>query len=58
MYAVTPDPYCYPGTAVLKNLANLREQEALQAFEAAMVTQRLDEPLPAGRLSYTNGQNL
>ncbi len=51
MYAATPDPYCYPGTTVLKNRASLREQQALRAFEAAMVTQRLDEPLPAGRLS-------
>jgi cell filamentation protein len=54
MYAAAPDPYCYPGTTVLKNRADLREPEALAAFEAAMVTLRLDEPLPVGRLSYTH----
>ncbi len=54
MYAATPDPYCYPGSTVLKNQAGLQEQEALDAFEAAMVVQRLDEPLPAGRLSYSH----
>jgi cell filamentation protein len=54
MYAATHDPDCYPGGTVLKNLANLQEQSALDAFEAAMVTQRLDEPLPVGRLSYSH----
>ncbi len=54
MYGPAPDPYCYPGSTVLMNRANQRAQEALDAFEAAMVTQRLDEPLPAGRLSYSH----
>jgi cell filamentation protein len=54
MYAATPDPYCYRGTSTLKNRAGLRDEAALEAFEAALVTQRLDEPLPAGRLSYTH----
>jgi len=54
MYAATPDPYCYRGTTTLKNRAGLRDQADFEAFEAAMVTQRLDEPLPAGRLSATH----
>jgi cell filamentation protein len=54
MYAAAPDPYCYPGTSVLKNTAGLRDQADLDAFEAVMVTQRLDEPLPSGRLSYSH----
>ena len=54
MYATPEDPYCYPGTTVLKNLADLRTQPELDAFEAAMVTQRLDEPLPRGRLGYAH----
>ncbi len=58
MYAATPDPYCYSGSTVLKNRAGLQEQEALDAFEAAMVTQRLDEPLPAGRLSYSHYRSI
>jgi cell filamentation protein len=54
MYAAPDDPYCYSGTTVLKNLADLRTQPELDAFEAAMVTQRLDEPLPSGRLGYAH----
>jgi cell filamentation protein len=53
MYDAVADPYCYPGTTVLKNRANLRTQKALDRFEVAMTTQRADEPLPAGRLSVT-----
>ena len=34
MYRATDDPYCYPGTGVLKNRLNLRKQADLQAFEA------------------------
>jgi len=33
-----PDPYFYPGTTVLKNLADIREQSALNKFEADVVT--------------------
>jgi cell filamentation protein len=54
MYAASPDPYCYPGTDVLRNRAGLRDQAQLDAFEAVMVTQRLDEPLPTGRLTYSH----
>ncbi|MGD0736010.1 MAG: hypothetical protein ABR976_12725 [Terracidiphilus sp.] len=28
------DPYCYPGTNVLINLADIRDQKALDRFEA------------------------
>jgi cell filamentation protein len=28
------DPYCYPGTDVLRNLADIRDPEALESFEA------------------------
>jgi cell filamentation protein len=51
MYDSVPDPYCYPETTILRNIPDLRTQEALGAFEAAAVTQRADEPLPNGRLS-------
>lgn len=54
MYEAGPDPYCYPGTAVLKNIPDLRLQEDLDRFEAAATTQRADEPLPAGRLSASH----
>lgn len=50
MYAAFDDPYCYPGTDTLKNRLNLRDPDALAAFEAEISAQRADEPLPAGRL--------
>lgn len=51
MYAATPDPYCYKGTHVLINRLDIRDPEALEAFEADAVLLRADEPLPAGRFS-------
>lgn len=51
MYDVVPDPYCYRNTTVLKNRAGLRDQPALDAFEAISTAQRAEEPLPAGRYS-------
>lgn len=50
MYDAVEDPYCYPGTTVLRNRAGLRDQAALDAFELDMTTQRASEPLPRGRL--------
>lgn len=54
MYRAVDDPYCYPGSSVLKNRLDLRTQAELEAFEAFITAQRADEPLPAGRLSYTH----
>lgn len=54
MYEAGPDPDCYPGTAVLKNIPDLRLQGDLDRFEAAATAQRSDEPLPAGRLSVSH----
>lgn len=53
MYDAVADPYCYSGTTVLKNRAGLRDQRALDRYEAAMTAQRADEPLPAGRLTVS-----
>jgi cell filamentation protein len=43
------DPYCYPGTEVLRNLKNIRDPEKLAAFEAEKVALHLarlrEEPL-------------
>ncbi len=50
MYDAVEDPYCYPGTTVLRNRAGLRDQAQLDAFELDMTTQRAAEPLPSGRL--------
>lgn len=51
MYDSVDDPYCYPGTTVLKNRRNLRTQQALDRFETAITAQRFDEPLPSGKLT-------
>jgi cell filamentation protein len=50
MYETADDPYCYPGTSVLKNRLDLRTQAELDRFEASITAQRGREPLPAGGL--------
>jgi cell filamentation protein len=52
MYKAEPDPYCYPGTSVLINLLDIREQAALDAFEADATAERSSQRLPPGRLGY------
>jgi cell filamentation protein len=42
------DPYCYPGTSVLRNKLDLQDYEALEAFEHEAVSARGEESLPAG----------
>jgi cell filamentation protein len=54
MYDAVPDPYCYPGTTVLKNKLGIADQAQLEAFEAEITAQRSAEPLPAGDLSFTH----
>ena len=50
MYDAVSDSYCYPGTTVLKNRANLRTQANLDFFEEEATAQRFAEPLPSGKL--------
>lgn len=52
MYDAVNDPYCYPGTTVLINKLNIRDQAALDEFEAEITANRALEPLPSGNLSY------
>jgi len=54
MYDAVEEPYCYPGTTVLKNRLNLKKQSELDAFEAEITAQRAEEPLPSGRLGYAH----
>jgi len=54
MYESSPDPYCYPRSSVLKNRLGLRDQAALDTFEAMITAQRGEEPLPRGRLGYAH----
>jgi len=51
MYDAADDPYCYPGTSVLKNRLDLRDQAELEEFEAQITAQRADEPLTLGALT-------
>ena len=50
-YRVTPDPYCYPGSTVLKNIPDLREQALLDEYEKRAYRVRAEQPLPHGTLS-------
>jgi 3-oxoadipate enol-lactonase len=50
MYDAVSDPYCYPGTTVLKNRAGVRTQAELNFFEEEATAQRFAEPLPSGQL--------
>lgn len=52
MYKAEPDPYCYEGTTVLINRADLRDQTELDEFEGEMLSLRFSEPFPTGLLSY------
>lgn len=52
-YAVFNDPDHYPGSAVLRNLAGLQDQNALEAFEIEMVALRAEEAPPAGPFTPT-----
>ncbi len=54
MYETATDPYCYPGSTVLKNRFNLQTKSELERYETFISHQRAGEPLPIGRLSYTH----
>jgi cell filamentation protein len=54
VYEIADDTYCYPGTNVLINKLDTRNQDVLDRFEAEMSSQRAAEPLPSGRLSYSH----
>jgi cell filamentation protein, protein adenylyltransferase len=52
MYQAEPDPYCYPGTSVLINRLDIRDQAALEAFEADATAERSSHEVPPGSLDY------
>jgi cell filamentation protein, protein adenylyltransferase len=58
MYGAFADPYCYPGTTVLKNIPGLRDAQALDRFELSLTDQRAREPLPVGRLSVRHYRSI
>ena len=53
MYEAATDPYCYRGSSVLKNKADLTDQAALEEYETGMTFARSLEALPPGRCSIT-----
>lgn len=53
-YTAVEDPLCYPGTQVLINKADLRDQDELDQFEQLMFLTRSEEPLPQGELDYAH----
>lgn len=53
-YDATADPHCYPGTNVLRNKAELTNQDELDQFEQLMFLTRSEEPLPEGALCYAH----
>jgi cell filamentation protein len=42
------DPYVYPGTQILRNRLDLRDQESLHRIERRFVVQRISEGVPSG----------
>ncbi len=52
MYDAIDDPYTYENSTVLINKLNLRDQAALDAFEAEISSARSEEPLPEGELDF------
>jgi cell filamentation protein len=56
MYDAEYDPYCYRGTTVLKNRANIRDQATLDDFETASFLERARQPFPRGSLSVRHYQ--
>jgi cell filamentation protein len=58
MYDAVSDPYCYDGTTILRNRANIRDEAALELFEHAMTQQRADEPFPSGRFGIAHYRSI
>lgn len=48
-YGNFADPYCYKGSSVLINLADIRDADALEQYEAKQTSLRSGEPLPSGK---------
>lgn len=53
-YDAAEDPLCYPGTSVLRNKADLRDQDRLDEFEQLMFDSRAAERLPDGALDFVH----
>lgn len=47
-YTAEPDPLCYPGSTVLRNLVDIEDQALLDEAELAFFLIRAEEPFPTG----------
>ncbi len=54
MYEVADDTYCYPGTNVLENKLEIKDQATLEEYEAEISIQRASEEMPEGDLDYAH----
>jgi len=53
---VSDDPYCYPGTNILRNLLGLRTQSELDRAERLLVQLRIEEGTPLGEFDLKHLQ--
>lgn len=53
-YNAVEDPFCYPGTHVLRNKADIEDQDQLDEFEQLMFDSRAYEALPEGNLDFAH----
>lgn len=53
-YNAVEDPLCYPGTHVLRNKADIQDQDNLDEFEQLMFDSRAQEELPHGYLDFSH----
>ncbi len=53
-YETFDDPYCYPNSHVLRNLAGIEDADRLDSFELEMSTLRSGEALPEGDFDFTH----
>jgi cell filamentation protein len=53
-YWANNDPYCWPGTNILRNRLEIRDQSALDEAESGLVSVRAIAGLPNGRFSLTH----
>lgn len=57
-YDAFDDPYAFPGTSVLRNLLDIRDQAILDAYEVEISTLRAEEPLPEGEFDSEHYCNI
>lgn len=57
-YNAVEDPLCYPGTQVLMNIPDIRDQDELDDYEQLMFDSRAQEDLPDGNFDFEHYRSL